>query len=542
MIKAELTYNPYLMETDITFNGQSPHINSLVEKYQDGRLQDWVKELPAIFHDEMNGYDFELEFSGTSRDFSEIEKAFRQAGVSGDQVKLFHKNELEERDSKRKRIETLLEWMENNPSRNFDYKQFRDDNEILFDGAYSVISVQGEKAEQPVIDWTPASVEVIKDIHELEDTDLTFTPVIINVDKAMLASLQGILRYLYQRADVVVQQIFFRLGDGLNRDTVYRIIKDLGIRNPHFITDFNDEKLKKYFELYPVTEYIKDSIAMFREKADEIESVLDCEKKEVEQSNTEIDEQIHVIETEISKARLADEEITTRNNIDRPADFIPAGNIVGAAIRCWRKKKTKTVDADEAQALAEELYLEIGKAYKEFATRIKSSIAETKGSIDETYKDAYSKSGIDDGFTADHINLDIVSLDTLPRFASDLLKIQTEEKVKNTGGGFFYIPPKSSDVEYITQTAFYLQKWRIHVGELIGPMIDRYLDKVLESLSVYNNRISTAYHEHLLQIIAAKNSKREDLFSQLSSEAKQVQQDSTWLVDFRQQLKAIERG
>ena len=542
MIKAELTYNPYLMKTEIKFNGQPPHINSLVEKYQDGRLQDWIKELPKIFHDEMNGYDFELEFSGTPRDFSEIEKSFRQAGVAEDQVKLFHKNELEERDSKRNRIQTLLDWLEHNPSRNFDYKQFRADNEILFDGAYSVISVQGENVEQPVINWAPASVEVIKDIHELEETDLTFTPVIIHVDRATLASLQSILKYLYQRADVVVQQIFFRLGDGLNLDTVYRIIRDLGIRNPHFITDFDDEKLKKYFELYPVTEYIEDSIAMFCEKADEIESVLDSEKKEVEQSNTEIDEQIHVIETEISKARLADEEIITRNNIDRPADFIPAGNVVGAAIRCWRKKKTKTVDEDEAQALAEELYLEIGKAYKEFATRIKASIEETKASIDEKYKDSYSKAGIDDGFTADHINLDIIPLDTLPRFASDLMKIRTEEKVKNTGGGFFYIPPKNADVEYVTQTAFYMQKWRVHVAKIIGPAIDGYLDKVLEALSAYNNRIATAYHEHLLQIIADKNGKRDQLFSQLSSEAKQVQQDSTWLLDFRQQLKAIERG
>jgi hypothetical protein len=162
--------------------------------------------------------------------------------------------------------------------------------------------------------------------------------------------------------------------------------------------------------------------------------------------------------------------------------------------------------------------------------------------MDEKYKDAYSKSGIDDGFTADHINLDIISLDTLPRFASDLLKIQTEEKVKNIGGGFFYIPPKNAEVEYVTQTAFYMQKWRIHVATIIGPMIDGYLDKVLESLSVYNNRIATAYHEHLLQIIADKNGKRDSLFSHLSSEAKQVQQDSAWLVDFRQQLKAIERG
>ena len=77
MIKAELSYNPYLCETEVRFNGQPPRINSLIEKYQNVVLQDWINELPQIFHDEMNGYDFELEFCGTELDLAEIEGAFR---------------------------------------------------------------------------------------------------------------------------------------------------------------------------------------------------------------------------------------------------------------------------------------------------------------------------------------------------------------------------------------------------------------------------------------------------------------------------------
>ena len=131
MVKAELSYNPYTLETEILFNGQQPRINSLVEKYQSGVLQDWIKDLPHIFHDEMNGYDFELEFSGTARDFDELKRAFMQAGVTEDEVKLFHKSELEDRDSKRLRIKELLKWLEDNPNRNFDNTQFRKDNEIF---------------------------------------------------------------------------------------------------------------------------------------------------------------------------------------------------------------------------------------------------------------------------------------------------------------------------------------------------------------------------------------------------------------------------
>ena len=73
MVKAELSYNPYLLETKITFNGQEPRINSLVEKYQQETLQNWVRRIPSIFYDEMNGYDFELEFSGTKLEYEDLE-------------------------------------------------------------------------------------------------------------------------------------------------------------------------------------------------------------------------------------------------------------------------------------------------------------------------------------------------------------------------------------------------------------------------------------------------------------------------------------
>jgi len=58
MVKADLSYNPYLNETTIRFNGKKPRINSLVEKYEDKLLYEWIDKLPQIFHDEMNGYGY----------------------------------------------------------------------------------------------------------------------------------------------------------------------------------------------------------------------------------------------------------------------------------------------------------------------------------------------------------------------------------------------------------------------------------------------------------------------------------------------------
>ena len=68
MIKADLSYNPYIRELKVQFNGHPPRINSMIEKYQRRPLQDWIAEIPQIFHDEMNGYGFQLDFYGTELD------------------------------------------------------------------------------------------------------------------------------------------------------------------------------------------------------------------------------------------------------------------------------------------------------------------------------------------------------------------------------------------------------------------------------------------------------------------------------------------
>ena len=66
-----------------------------MEKYQDGKLHTWLDKIPTIFRDEMNGYDFELEYSGVMSDFERVKRAFEDAGVKEDEVKFFYKNELE---------------------------------------------------------------------------------------------------------------------------------------------------------------------------------------------------------------------------------------------------------------------------------------------------------------------------------------------------------------------------------------------------------------------------------------------------------------
>ena len=134
MINAELSYNPYLMETDIRFNGQPPRINSLVEKYQNMSLQSWISRIPKIFYDEMNGYYFELEFTGTKLDYEALCNTFRRAGITKEIVPIVHRQCLEDRITKQNEMEALLGWLGDNPNNRFDYDGFRAENSELFDG------------------------------------------------------------------------------------------------------------------------------------------------------------------------------------------------------------------------------------------------------------------------------------------------------------------------------------------------------------------------------------------------------------------------
>ena len=109
MVKTELSYNPYLRETIVKFNGKDPKINSQIEKYQKCKIQDWIDDLPMIFHDEMNGYGFEFQFSGVEEDFYRIQKSFYRAGVSDENIAFIFKNNLESPVEKNKRINELFQ-------------------------------------------------------------------------------------------------------------------------------------------------------------------------------------------------------------------------------------------------------------------------------------------------------------------------------------------------------------------------------------------------------------------------------------------------
>ena len=148
MVKAELIHNPYLLITTVKFNGHSPKINCQIEKYEHQPLKNWVKKVPEIFFDEMNGYDFELYFTGTVPDYNEVKAAFESVGVTQEQVQLFHKKEIEDSITKSAEIDALLEWFRHNPNRRFAFDEFWEINKETFEVSSPLIVIGGTAPER----------------------------------------------------------------------------------------------------------------------------------------------------------------------------------------------------------------------------------------------------------------------------------------------------------------------------------------------------------------------------------------------------------
>lgn len=76
MKNVKIKYNPYLITTDITVDGQKPKANSALNVGKK-RLQEWVGELPQILLEEYRDSNVHIEFIGTASDFEDIKTAFK---------------------------------------------------------------------------------------------------------------------------------------------------------------------------------------------------------------------------------------------------------------------------------------------------------------------------------------------------------------------------------------------------------------------------------------------------------------------------------
>ena len=84
-----IKYNPYCLETSITIDGTAPKQNSRLN-FGDGRLQEWIEELPEILFEECSSRDFKITFHGTILDYEDVEAMACEARKNGLNIELEH--------------------------------------------------------------------------------------------------------------------------------------------------------------------------------------------------------------------------------------------------------------------------------------------------------------------------------------------------------------------------------------------------------------------------------------------------------------------
>lgn len=543
MIDAELSYNPYLLETNIRFNGQPPRINSLVEKYQNMSLQSWISRIPKIFYDEMNGYYFELDFTGTELDYEVLCNTFKKAGITNEIVPIVHKQCLEDRITKQNEMEKLLGWLEANPNNRFDYDAFRAENSELFDGGYSYIYLHGRGLDDAIMKDMNVSVEHVEKVEELNNTDLNCTPILIYITDKTLPMLAAELAYFKARKDVTEEQLFFSIGGTLDKMTIERVIRDLGITNPKVVETPADLSVCRYIEVYPITDYIRNSLNVLRLAANDIGEDLERDNEESIIKNREIHEKINSINNTLDNFGKA------REFYREYPDSVPSGYMTEMEeellkkINDWRGKKIKINKFEEAVPAAGEFERDTKKLVLTYGNKIRTNMDEQLTGLRNDFETEYKNIQYD-GFEPETKLLELPEIGIVESFAQKLLEFKEEKYVaaKEDLIGMFFKARQGDEKEMVLETTYYYKNWRDYVSELVKKVVDAYEDKLKLIYKGYLTCLRDEYVQHIEMAIEQETLKRSEVESQLSEDEKLLRDDNLWFAKFNEQRVAIERG
>ena len=541
MITAELRYNPYLLKTEVLFDGQEPRINSLVERYQGMPLHDWVHLVPDIFHDEMNGYDFELDFTGTAEDFADLVSAFQKKGVSSDDVVLFHKNELESRSFKQVCIDELLDWLKNHTNVRLSYSDLRTDNEDLFFGKYPYIVLNGRKVDTSVFDDTDISIDKIENTDEIKTTDIKDVPILIYIDGANYQFLRDIIYELFLHEKINHEQLFFMIDRELNRDMVKRVISDLGVKNPQIVSAPDDVAVMKYIEMYPVSDFLYNCIALLRTTFEQIKVKLDLDANAAEAKNRQIFDRLRDLDNRIQKIKDAQFALSNRDRYSIPDDFVVNRSNLFKTINSWRVRKTKITDRIEAIQYATEFSDYVISQYKKYTSAMEVAFNDALESIKGALYSRYCESQPEYSFMPT-LNYDPVIAESIPDFATELMTLKKEEYVTPKDNSILFRWKKNDDSERepVLETTYFLNEWREYAVQKLSHPTDEYSSELHDCLNQCGIDLTEAYLEELKKALEKNTSLRDSVSDQLSDSEKRIQTDIDWLGTAMDMLKDIE--
>ena len=540
MVNAELQHNPYLLETEVKFNGQEPKINSQIEKFENKLLADWVRDVPRMFYDEMNGYDFDLFFSGTEYDFQKLQQTFISLGVTTDQVRLIMRNELEDAEIKSNEIRDLIEWLKENRNRQFNFDDFYDTNRGLLEETFSCIVIRGTDEVPEDLAFT---IENVKSVDEIAGTNLTYVPVVFVIEAETLQFFRNDLLALLERKDVEQNQLFFCISPAMDKEYVVRFISDLGIEEPQLISRIDDGNVATYIKNYPMVAYVGEVIRVFENEVNTLDDHLKAKNEQSAIENAEVYEQISALEDVIEKIKASDMRFVDLDNYSGGNRFNDLKIELEEMIRKWKSRKTKVVGDVEIDRNSTEYEQELARYLSEFYRKAIEHFRFEKERIEREFNEIYLIQPLDPEYKIEGLEITIPDNVGVKGIKSALLELQEERYEEKTDFlDFFKAKSSTEPKELVRVVTCYLEKWREKAIELVIPVVEQYISESQENLKKYYDELAKKYHAKLSKLHDLKVNEKTGIASQLSEDERMLQDDNDWLVVIKDQLARIERG
>ena len=540
MVNAELQHNPYLLETEVKFNGQEPKINSQIEKYENKLLADWVRDVPKMFYDEMNGYDFDLFFSGTEYDFQKLQQTFISLGVTSDQVRLIMRNELEDAEIKSNEIRNLIDWLKENRNRQFDFDNFYDANRGLLEETFSCIVIRGKDEVPEDLTFT---LENVKSVDEIAGTNLTYVPVVFVIEAETIQLFRNDLLALFGRKEVEQNQLFFCISPAMDKEYVVRFISDLGIEEPQLISRIDDGNVATYIKNYPMVAYVGEVIRVFENEVNTLDDRLKAKNEQSAIENAEVYEQISALEDVIEKIKASDMRFVDLDNYSGGNRFNDLKTELEEMIRKWKSRKTKVVGDVEIDRNSTEYEQELARYLGEFYRKAIDHFGFEKDKIEREFNEIYLRQPLDSEYKPEGLEVTIPDNVEVNGIKSVLLELQEERYEEKTDFlDFFKAKSSNEPKELVRVVTCYLEKWREKAIELMIPVVEQYISESQENLKRYYDELAGKYHTKLSELHELKMNEKIGIASQLSEDERMLQADNDWLVVIKDQFARIERG
>ena len=544
MVKVELKYNPYVLETKVYFNGQLPKINSQIEKFENKRLFVWSDKLLDILYSEMNGYDFDLDFSGTKADYEKIKYLIEKNHLNSE-IRLNFVNRLGEAAKKCRRFNEMITWLKRSAIEEFHFPEFWEINqEYMIENNLLYVLVDKKVADFSIEDLD-VNVESIDSISQLPE-NIGFYPVLLVLDADKEAEFRQNLLALLQRKDLIADQIFILISENVNLAYYIRLINDLGLKQPQFIHSIDSPLIYDYFENYVRIDFLFKALKILETQKDMTSSKLDQKFETMKQNNREIFEKISKLDKEIADIQSAIEQFENWHLVMYKNEFEKLYVQLNETITHWKSRTKQIRNDSEAEKMMKELQGLTEKSLFEFKNAANRLFDDKLSELMNIFSRLYKDSNIQDSFYVHSRNELIISKYEVNKF-SEKLKVLRQERLVPKEDIFGLINrivknEQNKIQELVPDITYDLDKFREIACNETLPIAQNLLTDIenrLQSIQLY---IVDEYKTHLSTILNEKLLEKANEANQLSAAEKHLQDKKDWLIEFSGQLSEIERG